>query len=99
MGHYRGKRGRQSEKGALRSLSRWASLTGSGTIHHFPELSLYKSSAVIYGVVHSQQSSSTALQNFSSVIPGAGIINRGLSLSTSNREEEPTAGVYEKQFD
>ena len=38
MGHYRGKRGRQSEKGALRSLSRWASLTGSGTIHHFPEL-------------------------------------------------------------
>ena len=38
MGHYRGKRGRQSEKGALRSLSRWASLTGSGTIHHFSEL-------------------------------------------------------------
>ena len=42
MGHYWGKRGRQSEKGALRSLSRWASLTGamvvSGTIHHFPEI-------------------------------------------------------------
>ena len=52
MGHYRGKRGRQSEKGALRSLSRWASLTGSGTIHHFPELAeakviVYKSCGVL----------------------------------------------------